>query len=167
MDEARLVSRLAELTGLLSPAEGTPPEALDRARRLLAEALLNSQSEPMEDPSGSSSVTTNIDTLPQQTVDDLRRIGHDAIPAQRDRSLRIFRRTWPLLTTHVPQSEPAWASGWSLESSIGPFESADGDLVWFDIRRTNQEDMMALADTRLRSSPFRRVGTEARFLFTS
>jgi len=81
MDEARLVSRLAELTGLLSPAEGTPPEALDRARRLLAEALLNSQSEPMVDPSSSSPVTTNIDTLPQQTVDDLRRIVHDAIPA--------------------------------------------------------------------------------------
>jgi hypothetical protein len=136
MDEARLVSRLAELTGLLSPAEGTPPEALDRARRLLAEALLNSQSEPMVDPSSSSPVTTNIDTLPQQTVDDLRRIVHDAIPAQRDRSLRIFQRTWPLLATHIPQSEPAWASGWTLESSIGPFESAEGDLVWFDIRRT-------------------------------
>ncbi len=58
MDEARLVSRPAELTGWLSPAEGAPPEALDRARRLLTEALLNSQSEPMEDPSGSSSVNS-------------------------------------------------------------------------------------------------------------
>ena len=136
MDEARLVSRLAELTGLLSPAEGTPPEALDQARRLLAEALLNGQSELMEDPSSPSSAPTTIDTLPQQTVDDLRRIVQDAIPAQRDRSLRIFRRTWPLLATHVPQSVPTWASGWSPESSIGPFESAEGGLVWFDIRRT-------------------------------
>jgi len=49
MDETSLISQLAELTGLLSPAEGTPPEALDHARRLLAEALLNGQ--PVEDPS--------------------------------------------------------------------------------------------------------------------
>lgn len=136
MDEVRLVSRLAELTGPLYPAEVTPPAALDQARRLLAEALLNDQSEPMEGPSGPSSVLTSIDTLPLQIVDDLRRVVDDAIPAQRDRSLRIFRRTWPLLATHVSQSVPAWASGWSLELSIGPFESAEGGLVWFDIRRT-------------------------------
>lgn len=136
MDEASLISRLAELTGLLSPAEGTPPEALDQARLLLAEALLNGQSKLMEDPSSPSSAHTTIDTLPQQIVDDLRRIVQDTISGQRDRSLRIFRRTWPLLATHVPQSVPAWASGWSLESSIGPFESAEGGSVWFDIRRT-------------------------------
>jgi len=136
MDEVRLVSRLAELTGLLSPAEDTPPAALDQARRLLAEALLNGQSEPLEDLSGPGSVPTTIDTLPQQIVDDLRRVVHDSIPAQRDHSLRIFRRTWPLLTAHVAQSVPAWASGWSLESSIGPFESVESGLVWFDIRRT-------------------------------
>lgn len=135
MDETSLISQLAELTGLLTPAEGTPPEALDHARRLLAEALLNGQSEPVEDPSSPSSVPTTIDTLPQQTVDDLRRIVKDAIPGHRDRSLRIFRRTWSLLATYVPQSVPTWASGWSPESSIGPFESAEGGLVWFDIRR--------------------------------
>lgn len=147
MDEARLISRLAELTGLLSTAKGTPPERLDQARRLLAQALLNSQSEPMEDPSSSSSVPPNINTLPQQTVDDLRYIVHDAISAQRDHSLRIFRRTWPLLATQVPQSVPAWASGWSLESSIGPFESADDGLVWFDIRRTATPGLLINSQT--------------------
>ncbi len=102
MDETRLVSRLAELTGFLSPAEGTPPAALDQARRLLAEALLNSQSEPMEDPSSPTSVPTIIETLPPQIVHDLRRIAHDAIPAQRDPSLRIFRRAWPASSRSCP-----------------------------------------------------------------
>jgi hypothetical protein len=136
MDEADLVPRLAELTGFLSPVEDAAPDALDRARRLLAEALLNGQSESMEDPSSPSSVPTTIDTLPQQTIDDLRSIADDAFLAKRDRALRIFRRAWPLLATHDRRSVPIWAPGWSPESSIGPFESTEGSLVWFDIRRT-------------------------------
>src|SRR5215212_204792 len=136
MDQVELVSRIAQLSGWLSPAEGTPPEALDQARRMLAEALLNGQTEFMEAPPGLAPEATSIHTLPQQQIDQIRRVADEVLPAQRDASLRIFRRTWPLLSNNVPQSVPAWAFGWVPDASLGPFECAEGGLVWFDVRRT-------------------------------
>ena len=136
MDEALLLSQLAQFMGSISLVEGTPPEALGQARRMVAEALLNGQSELFEDPNGAASEPTRIDGVSQQNLEGLRRAGADALSAQRDPAVRVFRRTWPLLSNTVAASAPNWAFGWALESSLGPFESNEGGLVWFDVRRT-------------------------------
>jgi hypothetical protein len=134
VDEAQLVAQLAELTGSLSPAEGT--EALDQACRMVAEALLNGQSEPFEDPPGPASMPTRGDISSQPQVQQLRRTAADALSTPRDLAVRVFRRSWPLLSNTVAQSVPPWACGWVPASSFGPFESDEGGLVWFDVRRT-------------------------------
>ena len=144
MDEARLAGLLAELTGSLSALEGAPSDALDRVRRLLANALLTPQLEPVMDPAGPN-FPTGLDELPQATLEALQRVVHDVTPAPRDATLRVFRRTWPLLSTHVQQSVPAWARGWLPRESLGPFESAEGRLVWFDIRHT--DDALSVTDS--------------------
>ena len=80
MSALSVVSRLAEIAGLLSPVDGTLPEALDEARRLVTETLLNDQFEPMEDPSSPRSTLATINALPQKTLDDLRHIIDEVIP---------------------------------------------------------------------------------------
>jgi hypothetical protein len=135
MDEAGLASLLAEHTGALSPAAGTPGGELDRARGILAIALLSGQAEAVTQSAGTAP-PLNLDDLSAAETEDIRRVIHDALPVPRDDSVRIFRRGWPLLSEHVPSSVPAWARGWRPRQSLGPFESAEGRLVWFDVRRT-------------------------------
>ena len=136
LTENQLAHRLAELSGHLSVPEGTPVSHLDNARRVLAEALLNGQAEPMETPLSKIPPLHALDDLPDSTIEELRKIAHDLIPTQRDPAVRLFRRQWPLVSAYVEESALDWSRGWALESSFGPFEDIGRRLVWFDLRRT-------------------------------
>lgn len=114
---------------------------------MVAEALVSGQYELLEDPPSPASAPTRIDILSQPQMEQLRRTAADALSAPRDPALRVFRRTWPLLANTVAQSVPAWALGWAPESSFGPFESNEGDLVWFDVRRTEMPVLLVDAQT--------------------
>jgi len=143
MEEERLAALLAELTGLLSAAEGTPADALDRLRRLLADALLSGQTEAAADSSGPS-VPVTLQDLSAKELEELQRVIHDVSAAPRDPSLRVYRRTWPIVSDHVAQSVPTWARSWQPRETFGPFESIDGQRVWFDVRRT--DDALSVLD---------------------
>jgi hypothetical protein len=121
VDESQLAGLLAEFTGSLVSVESTPPGALDRTRRLLANALLTPQTEIVADATGPVAVTS-LDDLPAATLEAIYGVVHDVVHALRDPSVRVFQRTWPLLTTHVRHSVPAWAAGWLPRESIGPFQ---------------------------------------------
>ena len=77
MDEVHLVSRVAALTGRLSPTSRTPRGALDRARRFITEALLNGQSEPMQHPRVIEPSTAELDELAPETRADSQRVVSD------------------------------------------------------------------------------------------
>jgi hypothetical protein len=147
MDEANVVARLAALTGLLASTSGTPRGALDRARRFITEALLNGQSEPMEHSHVIEPWSAELDDLAPETSDDIRRIVRDQLLSERDPSLRVALRTWPVLSVHPRATMPAWAAGWEPEASFGPFESAGGNLVWVDVRRVAAPAFLADAQT--------------------
>ena len=137
--EAGVVARLAELTASLIPAAGTSVEALERTRRLLSEALLSAQLEPLTD---TAAAPIGVDSLASELTEDgrdaLTRVVREVSQATRDPSLRMFRRTWPILAQHVRHAVPSWARGWELRDSFGPFESAEGALVWWDVRLVSE-----------------------------
>src|SRR5262249_29591370 len=93
-----------------------------------------------------------LESLSQTDSEALHRVIHDVTPAPRDASLRVCRRTWPLLSDHVPQSVPAWARGWSVRETFGPFESAERQLGWLDVRST--DDALSVVDLQTRQLLF-------------
>jgi hypothetical protein len=151
MEEERLAVLLAELTGLLSPTDGTASSALDRARAMLANALLSGQVEPVFGSAEPSTPVTLAELSPAE-IEAIHRVIYDVSAAPRDASLRVCRRTWPLLSDPVSQSVPAWARGWHVQETFGPFESAEGQLVWFDVRRTS--DALSVVDLQSRQLLF-------------
>jgi hypothetical protein len=163
MDEVYLISRVASLTGHLSPTSRTPRGALDRARRFVTEALVNNQAEPIEVPPAVASSTAALEDLAPDVREDIRRVVRDVLVSERDASLRVALRRWPVPSSHARARMPAWAGGWEPESSFGPFESADGDLVWVDVRRVAAAAVLADAQTGrpLMSLPAAAIGASS------
>jgi hypothetical protein len=82
-------------------------QEIHRARRSIITALLSGQTEVLADPT-SARTPINLEVSPEGP-EELQRIMFARLFLHRVISLRIYRRTWPLLGDHVPQSVPAWA----------------------------------------------------------
>lgn len=140
MEQGVLISALAWLTAFLEPTPASSPEALDRARRAVAQALLNSQQEAIDDEPAWNSAAIP-ETIPDSVLATLEQIARDVLAAPADPSARLSRRFSPVASSRVP----AWATGWQPAAGFGPFRDRDGRTVWFDIRHTGQFITMAEA----------------------
>ncbi|UVF22239.1 hypothetical protein HPT29_026515 (plasmid) [Microvirga terrae] len=134
MDAGELVSLLSRATGALNPGPRTDAGHLVEARRALAAALVGGQTEASFLDSGVDPSSPGTESLPEDVLEEIRRIAEDTLAAGGEPGLRVVRRELPVRIDHVSDSVPGWAAGWLPEKAIGPFLSEDGRRFWIDIR---------------------------------
>src|SRR5688572_26854303 len=130
-EEARLVGVLAEFTGVLTAPPGTGPGDLTRARRAVAQALFTGQVEPVDLIGGQDRYAPSLECLSADASREIRAIARETLDAALPDRVRVVRRTLPVSTAGPQASIPAWALGWKVDATVGPFEGSDGRAVWF------------------------------------
>jgi hypothetical protein len=138
MDQQALVEQLTQVTGGLSPIDGTSHADLDAARELVATSL---RTQPV-------AAMHAVDRLPALPLvrDAVHRAGpqlsatldvlaHRALaqvppPAQPH---RVFLRSVPARVESDPAAVPDWARGMKVSQTYGPFQAVDGSRVWIDV----------------------------------
>jgi hypothetical protein len=142
MDPASLLANLSAVTGGLKPSPGVSAADLDEIRTLCAFEILRGNgsflSPPVSFDNPSSLSGASATVSPAETA-ALSRVGESAISAlAKDNATyadtRVFRRAQPVLTPQLPDSIPAWAAGWAVARTIGPFVDGAGRSFWFDLR---------------------------------
>ena len=128
MAEEDLFAQIAHFTADLREAPGTPSGELDRLRRYVAAAEISSISDRVHRRS----------PLAAPLESKLRAIARESRTLA-DPSLRIQRRSAAALAT----AEGMLAASLHTEV-IGPFESDDLDLIWFDVWR--EVEVMSVVD---------------------
>jgi hypothetical protein len=123
VDPKTIAHSIAELTGSLRPTRGSTEADLDRARLLLASALLSGQT--VEDFRGAA----RLGTSPNVT-DETGRFEH-LFAAKPATAVRAFARTLPSATS-LHASTPEWARGIAVTQSSGPFLTPLGNPIWID-----------------------------------
>lgn len=116
MDEQQLFARLVRLTGDLTAARGTPRDALERVRRYVAAAAADERDSP-----------ERSSQLAESLADELRTFARES-SATAQTGLKVERRSVSSLVSSSAVPHAAHAT-----ESIGPFQSDDLDLVWFDV----------------------------------
>jgi hypothetical protein len=142
MDERDLISRLAELTGMLRPSSEVTDQDLKEVRRRLAVCLLRGQVETISVPPSEAPGPTALvrpEDLDPAVRDELAAVVQEASAqvSQQDApraEIRAFRRELPVLTSQSAASVPPWGAGLTIERSIGPFIDPSGRPFWFDFR---------------------------------
>jgi hypothetical protein len=123
--ETDIVGRLARLTGSLRTARGTHPEALERARRVLASAPLEGHSAAL--------LRARASELSPAASAAVERIAAQVSPSERDEALHIRARSWPPPPESLDAPAQLLADHGRLAESLGPFETDDFDLIWFEL----------------------------------
>ena len=123
--ETDVVGLLARLTGSLRAARGTRPEALERARRVLASAPLEGDSAAL--------LRAHAGELSPAASAALQRIAAEASASERDEALHVRGRRWPPAPESFDAPAQLLADHGQVVESLGPFETDDFDLIWFDL----------------------------------
>lgn len=120
---ARLLSRLAALVGDLMPVPSGSAADLSELHRLAVQVVLRGDDEAQQLPTTSTSPETEaLAPLLDQVIDP-------------DNAFLISRRELPILSTQHENSLPRWASGRTIERTLGPFRDRLGRDIWFDVFR--------------------------------
>jgi hypothetical protein len=121
-------SVLTLLTGDLSPASGTPPESLDRARRAVAiSEITGQQTGFLTRPSPVKTPAPNA-----ATVQELSMLLTQLRPTQ-PAPERVVRREFGTLISPDPRVGPTPGAGQAPSSTFGPFLDAFKRPVLIDV----------------------------------
>jgi hypothetical protein len=128
-----LQSQLAALSVLITPQTQEENEAVVQLEKLLVKSRI-------DDPAtGATPRELSIDratwNAPQNlSAERQQRIGQllDQLQREQTPEFRVFRREAPVLTPMLDLSSPVWGRGALAQHSLGPFQSLDGRLFWFD-----------------------------------
>ena len=123
MDGPSLAATIAELTGTLRPAKGSTPGDLQRARRLLAQALHSGQSAT----SIRAAATLGVNLHATEQAEAYLHFAEAGPPT----ATRAFARNVPS-SSSLHASVPPWARGVAIRYSAGPFLTPLGNPVWID-----------------------------------
>lgn len=139
MDPAAILRVLAQLTGGLRATDRASDGDLNEVRRAVAASTilrpaLGTSNDIVGEP---ASAVDELDTKTRTVLSEIIvEVQQQLLLAPGPLSeLHAFRRELPAATSHLPASQPSWALGFTPARSFGPFLSAEGLFVWFDLYR--------------------------------
>ncbi len=141
MDQQQLLRLVNELTGSILPAGNQPAEQLDVLQQAVVESLVLQQEAPGKPPlrfenleefsteALSSASREKLESLVNYAAESAKKISED------HPYYKVFRREFPIISSQVEGSVPAWGRGALIEKTLGPYVLSSGRRVWFDFFR--------------------------------
>lgn len=126
MDQV-ILARIADLIGDLSPGAQTSPSELERARAIVAAAVLSGQVAPVSGSTSLERPTTDAATIRKLAAIAKRAIATQAMPR------RVVRREKPTMISPTPTVAATSASGRAIAATEGPFLDGFGRTIFIDV----------------------------------
>jgi hypothetical protein len=137
MHENPLLATLAKLCGDITLANNINADEILRLQQILATAIINDPALPNSNYRLAETGSFSPEQL--QTI-ELQHLGSvlqkiEEAPQAIDKSIRVFRREVPFVSSQQAGSVPDWGRGGQITETLGPFLNNDGIRVWFDLYR--------------------------------
>lgn len=138
MKNDQQLALLAKLCGDITLSNNTDANQVLQLQQAVASAIINdpalSSAKPFQFEEVGNYSTQHLDAADLKHLSNVLQQAKDS-PQVIDKTIRVFRREVPAISSQLKGSVPDWGRGGKVIDTIGPVFNSDGRRIWFDLYR--------------------------------